>query len=323
MDQFLLNTPIQDNNLYRDRFNILDKNIWFSKDFEIRGAREKTLLNNRDQKEWYLFKNPKYGIIEIYTEVFNSILANEMEIDHVQYFPAQFNNKNGVLCKSFLNEYGTEPLELTEMKILICRYNRQPDLDEKKGRDTEILKQHNIKNIFDILKKETYDDNILKDFFKMIGFDALIGHGDRHWCNYGLLKPKMKNSYIRFAPVYDTSSGYLTEVDHEFQLKNKLSDLDDDKWYDEKARIKGLCKITVPDDFRSTHFDLLRYILKDKSMAKYKGSVSWAFNKYSSQTVQAILKRFFPKLTDLRKEIILKILEKRYNIGIKIIKKGG
>ena len=84
---------------------------------------------------------------------------------------------------------------------LICRYSRRPDLDEKKGRDIEILKQHNIKNIFDIIKKETYDDNILKDFFKMIGFDALIGHGDRHWCNYGFLKPKMKNSYIRFAPV--------------------------------------------------------------------------------------------------------------------------
>ena len=323
MSPFLLKTPTEDNGLYRNRFNVLDQKIWSSKDFEIRGAREKTLLNNKKQKEWYLFKKPKYGKMEIYTEIFNSILANEMEITHVQYFPVIFNNREGVLCKSFLSEYGKEIFELTEMKTLICHYSGQSDLDEKKGRDVEILKQHNIQKIFNIMKKERYGDNVLRDFFKMIGFDVLIGHGDRHWCNYGFLKSKIKDDDIKFAPVYDTSSGYLTEIDNELKLKNKLSDLDDDKWYDEKARIKGLCKITVPGDFRSTHFDLLKYIVKDKTMKKYKDSVSWAFNRYAFKTVQAILKRFFPELTNLRKQVILKILEKRYNIGIKILKEGG
>ncbi len=319
MSSFLLKTLVVENDLYRDRFNLLDEKVWSSKNFEMRGAREKALFYKVDQKELYLFKKPKYGKMEIYTEVFNSVLANELKINHVQYFPAKFRNTKGILCKSFLNEYGKQPFGLTEMKILICRYSGQPDLDERKGGSIAILKEHNIKNIFNIIKNEGYSDDVLENFFTMIGFDALIGHGDRHWCNYGFLSSKSKENNVKFAPIYDTASGYLTEITEDLKLKNKLLQLDDEDWYQSKAKIKGLCKITVPGDYCSTHFDLLKYILEDKNMNKYKASISLAFIKYNPCITQVILKTFFPFLTKTRKQIILKILNKRHSIGMKII----
>ena len=121
--QYTLKTPTTYEGLYRDRFNLLDENLWKADDLEIRGTREKLILRHTNQEAWYLFKKPKYGRIEIDTEVFNSILANELQINHIQYFPAKFNNKEGVLCKSFLDEHKEEPFGLTEMKTLICNYS--------------------------------------------------------------------------------------------------------------------------------------------------------------------------------------------------------
>ena len=305
--QYILKTPTTYEGLYRNQFNVLDEDLWKADDLEIRGTREKLILRYTNQEAWYLFKKPKYGRIEIDTEVFNSILANELRINHVQYFPSKFNNKEGVLCKSFLDEHKDEPFGLTEMKTLICNYSGKPDLKEKMGRDIETLEEHNIKNIFNIMKQRGYEGNILKDFFKMIGFDALIGHGDRHWCNYGFLISKIKKDNVKFAPVYDTSSGYLTEIQNESKLREKILQLDDEEWYQSKARVKGLCKITVPEDYKATHFDLLKYIFKNADMQEYKEYVSLAFEGYNPQIVQAILESFFPSLTEMRKQIILKI----------------
>lgn len=330
--QYILKTPTTYEGLYRNKFNLLDDsswdNLWDKNRSEIGGTRKKLILRNKKTwyhlktpKAWYLFKKPKYGRTEIDTEVFNSILANELLINHVQYFPAIFRNEEGVLCKSFLDDYKEEPFRLTEMKVLICRYSGKPNLKEKRGRDTETLEEHNIKNIFNIIKKKGYKDTILKDFFKMVGFDALIGHGDRHWCNYGFLASENRKNNVKFAPVYDTSSGYLTEIQEESKLKEKISQLDDENWYQAKARMKGLCKITIPGDYKATHFELLKYILTDTDMQNYKEYVSLAFKGYNSQLVQAILERFFPNLMEIRKQIILKILDKRVAIGLKII--GG
>lgn len=197
MPDFQIKTQKFDDGFYRDKFNPLDSS-WKIKNIEKRGAREKLILKHSDKKAWYLFKKPNYGKIEIYTEIFNSILANELDINHTQYFPSVFNNQEGILCKSFLDEHREEPFGLVEMKTLLCRHSQKPDLKEKKGRDTETLREHNIQNIFNIMKLEGYKDFILRDFFQMIGFDALIGHGDRHWCNYGFLTSKINKENIKF-----------------------------------------------------------------------------------------------------------------------------
>ena len=112
----------------------------------------------------------------------------------------------------------------------------------------------------------------------------------------------------------------MTEIQDESKLTEKVQQLDDEEWYQSKAKIKGLCKITIPGDYKATHFDLMEYVFRHADMKKYTQFVSLAFEKYSPQLVQAILERFFPRLTDIRKRIIMKILDKRAEIGIKIIR---
>ena len=319
MSNFQIKTKKFEDDFHRDKFNNLDDS-WKIRNIEKRGAREKLILKHLNKEAWYLFKKPNHGKMEIYTEVFNSILANELNINHTQYFPARFKEQEGILCKSFLDEHKEEPFGLIEMKTLLCRHSQQPDLKEKKGKNIETLKEHNIQKIFNIMKAENYEDSILKSFFQMIGFDALIGHGDRHWCNYGFLKSKINKKNIKFAPIYDTSSGYLTEIQKHSELKEYLTvKLENDEWYTDQARIKGLCKITVPKDPISTHFELLKFIFTDTNMKDYKEAVSPAFNKYRPTMIQCILDEFFPDLEDIRKKVILKILDKRAQIGVKII----
>ena len=318
MSGFQIKTQKFKDGFHRDKFNNLDDS-WEIRNIEKRGAREKLILKHSNKEAWYLFKKPKYGKIEIYTEIFNSILANELNINHTQYFPVIFKEQEGILCKSFLDEHKQAPFGLIEMKTLLCRHSQQPDLKEKKGRDTETLKEHNIQNIFNIIKAENYEDSILRNFFQMIGFDVLIGHGDRHWCNYGFLSSKINKKNVKFAPVYDTSSGYLTEIKDYSKLKEYLVKLDNDEWYQDQARKKGLCKITVPKDPFSTHFELLKFIFTDANMKDYKGAVSLAFDGYHYVMIQCILDEFFPDLEDIRKQIILKILDKRAQIGVRII----
>ena len=320
MSDFQIKTQKFDDGFYRDKFNQLD-NSWKIRNIEKRGAREKLIIKHSSREAWYLFKKPNYGKTEIYTEIFNSILANELGINHTQYFPVIFKEQEGVLCKSFLDEYKEEPFGLTEMKTLLCRHSQQPDLKEKKGRDDETLKEHNIQNIFNIIKAAGYKDSILKDFFQMIGFDALIGHGDRHWCNYGFLTSKINRENIKFAPIYDTASGYLTEI-RDSKLKEYFVKLDNDDWYQNQARKKGLCKITIPEDPRSTHFELLKFIFTNADMKNYKGAVSLAFYRYNAAIIQGILDEFFPDLEDIRKQVILKMLDKRAQIGVKIINRS-
>ena len=57
-------------------------------------------------------------------------------------------------------------------------------------------------------------------------------------------------------------------------------------------------------------------------MKDYKKVASLAFNGYNSVVIQAISDEFFPNMPDIRKEIILKILDKRSQIGLKIMKLG-
>lgn len=54
-------------------------------------------------------------------------------------------------------------------------------------------------------------------------------------------------------------------------------------------------------------------------MKDYKEAVSLAFYRYNKAMIQCILDEFFPDLEDIRKQIILKILDKRAQIGVKII----
>jgi hypothetical protein len=50
-------------------------------------------------------------------------------------------------------------------------------------------------------------ESILRDFVRMIGFDALVGNQDRHMYNWGVVVHAKAARPSRFSPIYDTARG--------------------------------------------------------------------------------------------------------------------
>jgi len=51
----------------------------------------------------------------------------------------------------------------------------------------------------------------LKEFVKMLLFDAIVGNNDRHFYNWGLLPTYVTKKKPIFAPIYDTARGVILE----------------------------------------------------------------------------------------------------------------
>lgn len=50
-------------------------------------------------------------------------------------------------------------------------------------------------------------ERILKDFIKMVVFDAFVGNSDRHFFNWGVIRDATGNKPSHFSPIYDTARG--------------------------------------------------------------------------------------------------------------------
>jgi hypothetical protein len=94
-------------------------------------------------------------------------------------------------CKDFTQDGGT----LYELSKLA---NQTAVSDDKLGATIE-----NIALIINDNKLIKDKEAIMNAFWDMFVIDALIGNGDRHFGNWGVLE---KNNEIRFAPIYDCGS---------------------------------------------------------------------------------------------------------------------
>lgn len=315
VSRFVLKTPIKKRDLYFSRLN--DVSHWVELGTEPGGAREKIVLQNPETKKVFLLKFPKYGQFEIETEIFNGILANELLMKHVLYFPAVYKGKRGVICQSFIDALQSAE-ELWEMKGLICRHTTglKPEMF---GREIEVLREHNLTNIRMIIEEE-FGQQYLNNFFEMVGFDALIGHGDRHWSNYGFKIGQAKDGKAKFtfAPIYDTAAGYLTEIPSESLHRYLGNELRDPLWY-RPAKPISLSKITIEGRPKCNHFDLVAEILARNEQSHLR-NFSRPILKFNKRLPKAILSKFFKDMEPIRQAVIERILVKRYEMLIDMIK---
>ena len=249
-------------------------------------------------------------------ELFNCCLGVNLGLDVAVYFPCVYGNSSkqqyGVVTRDFVDANS----QLWEMKELVCRYSNKPNLEEKFGRHMEVLKEHSVDNIYLILETE-FGEKILHGFFRMVGFDCLIGHGDRHWTNYGVVVTENgDNLEYKFAPVYDTASGYLLEMSDEY-LREMITkgNLDDENWYKPKKH-KGLFKIICNDNPKTNHIELFEYILDNQSFSNYAPSLIEPVRRFNMKLTRHLLKNNFylKDLADDRKFAIAKVLEMRKKI---------
>ena len=308
-------------NFPKDKFlkhnKLNDISEWNRVSDEWVGAREKFMVSPLGTDHQYMVKFPKYGHNEPKIELFNCYLGKSLGLNVASYFPCIYKGKHGVITRSFLDPKS----ELWEMKELICHYSKNPNLEEKMGRHPEVLKEHNIDNIFLILQ-EDFGKKILRNFFQMIGFDCLIGHGDRHWTNYGVILSDNDNLSYQFAPVYDTASGYLLEMtDDKLHQILKERKLEKNDWY--RPKKKALCKIICKDDLKTNHVELFEYILDNFVFSEYTFAMIDPVKRFCGKLSRYLLRNAhsIKELSKDKKFAIMKVLEMRKNILMSIIEK--
>ncbi len=303
--------------LRNDKF--LDVSNWDSKGLETKGTRQKLQLVEPNTNDNFLFKIPEHPH-ETFNEVFNSLLCNSLQIHHVTYYNAIRNGKIGVLCKSFLNPKKDE--ELTEMREFLMRHsgNKLKYEDRLKGRSKQVQKEHNIELLFLILDDE-FKEKMMHKFFQMIGFDALIGHTDRHWENYGFISsPKGGKPEYRFAPIYDTVSSYAYSDLSQDTLARLLLETSEQAFF--LAKSQKFSKISLPTEVKINHFDLLEYIMSNGTMEKYITSLMKPFRLYTPELGAKIIERYFKKLDQNHAKLVLQILRSRKEIGLGLLSKS-
>ena len=156
----------------------------------IRGKKLKGLLS---------YKNNQYSE-HIGSSIFRACGFEAQETVMGYFTDATGKEKIVVGCKDFTQAGGT----LYELSKLA---NQTTISDEKLGATIENVTL--IINSSQLIKNK---ETIINSFWDMFVIDALIGNGDRHFGNWGILE---QNGKISFAPIYDCGSalGALLEDD--------------------------------------------------------------------------------------------------------------
>jgi hypothetical protein len=68
-----------------------------------------------------------------------------------------------------------------------------------------------------------FKEKLMSGFVKMLAFDALIGHNDRHPYNWGVIVPIHKSRPPRFSPLFDTARALFWNIS-DAGVKQMLAD---------------------------------------------------------------------------------------------------
>lgn len=130
--------------------------------------------------------------------------------------------------------------------------------DKRKAREIftfEFVKDA-IRNVF-----PNEFEYIMKEFVKMLVFDAIVGNNDRHFFNWGIIRSisNTKNS-ITFAPIYDSARGLLWNFD-EANIEKYLNNYEKENGTLIDKYLKNSCpRISIEDDKSINHFELIKFL---------------------------------------------------------------
>lgn len=243
----------------------------------IRGEKLKGLLS---------YKNNQYS-----EHIGSSIFAAcgfEAQETVLGYFTDAVGKKKVVVgCKDFTKDGGT----LYELSKLA---NQTTSSDDKLSATIE-----NVNLIITSNKLIKNKEAIINDFWNMFVIDALIGNGDRHFGNWGIL---VNNGEVKFAPIYDCGSS--------------LGALIDD------SKMSGLLTNSNLQEFKNREFNVTScYFINGKKIFYHE------IFKNPPVELQEAIKRIVPRIqidkindiidsvevmSDIRKEYLKKAVSLRY-----------
>lgn len=212
-------------------YSIIDISNWNFENKNVSGSKEKRWYRSQKNNKLALFKLPISLTSDTWTvleessgEAWSEKICSEIGkvigfkthsvdiatlevtpqvVDYYGITNDKVKNKEkiqGCLCWSFLEEGEESLVEGADMIM---------DFDETYDRD--ILQGENEIYNFDLLFRVFQKYGGIKELYKMVIFDTLIGNTDRHQDNFGIIRNE-KTGVHRFAPLYDNSSSLGREL---------------------------------------------------------------------------------------------------------------
>lgn len=321
----------------------LDISTWNEKKFlNTGGTRSKCIVEHPKTEELYYFKTSlKKEVIDYKYEFWSEIIASEygclLGFNMLQYDIALKDGECGCISKA-MNEKDNE--NLAEGIRFLTRYDNTYQPDDKNSHE---------RYTFDFICKALKEfelDHYIPNIIQVIIFDSLIGNGDRHQENWGIInsvnieitteskkytlfealkngwneknkEPKLNFNIVlndRFAPIYDSGSCLGREIADE---KVRVM-LKDDQML--QAYINRGCSEIRLDGPKLNHFVLVR-----KLKEQYPDVVDTIINNVVMHFDELIVRNivfnvdmalprelFIYKLPDERKEFILKMITLRF-----------
>ena len=151
---------------------------------------------------------------------------------------------------------------------------------------------------------------ILPDFVRMIGFDALVGNQDRHLYNWGVISDTRGVRPPRFSPIYDTARGLFWNESEVGLARFGRSETALDKYIRTASPLIGW-------DLRSgeipNHFGLIRTVI---TCDAYYGPVLEPMGgpKALASIGKQIDEKFSRLLSEPRRHLIKECLRRRFEL---------
>jgi hypothetical protein len=92
---------------------------------------------------------------------------------------------------------------------IFAGYLADPDFVQEVNKDRRVPDVFTFRDVWDAVTTLFPDesDELLGDFFRMLGFDAIVGNHDRHIYNWGVVTDVKGRRPTRFSPIFDTARG--------------------------------------------------------------------------------------------------------------------
>lgn len=279
--------------------------------FSSKGLRVKSWYERIVDNEVFLYKEPKiYNYVdhsfvtkEIWTELIAYKVGVYIGLNIPEAIPAVLDNNYGILIRNFLErgEAGMPINELIEAKEILSK--------------VQSAHPHNIDAIALLLNTQGLASNAWLEYIRMLIFDCLIGNNDRHDENWGFLYDRNKRVFA-LAPIYDNAS-CLTSGENEERVQELLRQPEKLDKYINNSKPPNLYK-TYSDDKHYKHYEIMQILIDKEPSTKelIKEFLNQDYLEYTRNVVDEIQQLVVPdiyKLTNNRKELILKILEIRKN----------
>jgi hypothetical protein len=158
-------------------------------------------------------------------------------------------------------------------------------------------------------------NDILMEFVRMIGFDAIAGNQDRHLYNWGVIVHPTAVRPPRFSPIFDTARGLFWN-----EPESQLARFDSDqslRGYVEKAQPL----IGWEGEAQVNHFSLVRHVADHDP--RYRAALAHLCPSGTDERIGELLeKEFKPLFSSQRRTLIKRCLALRLELFLASVGKA-